>query len=295
MDHNKNPEADDLAKIKDGLMQFENWIAKQCFPIEAALTTVTGAVAGAITGVYLDIVFHASCLSLSVPSPLKCRQLNRKIQKVSLFGGYQPLIRSFTVGPTLEHARNFAVMYAVNSGMCCVMKKLRGKFDVHACLAAGFSTGVVLSLVTGMRGPEVISVGVMFALVNGGVYKVEEKLGKKELAQLNVEDVLHEKPRDRSTKLDVQKEYNQLSPTAEVIAHRITNIHGGPKRRRSPQGEITSPPFRRSPSCKGPQLETSKPIKANPSLNTLAKQGPLPLSPAPNTANSKGRPGPQQA
>lgn len=39
-------------------------------------------------------------------------------------------------------------------------------------MAASFGSGVMLSLVSGMRGPSVISVGVMFALADGGLFKV---------------------------------------------------------------------------------------------------------------------------
>lgn len=42
----------------------------------------------------------------------------------------------------------------------------------HCSIVAGFGYGVVLSLVTGMRVPSVMSVGVICALVNVGIYKV---------------------------------------------------------------------------------------------------------------------------
>ncbi|PWA52991.1 hypothetical protein CTI12_AA449320 [Artemisia annua] len=84
---------------------------------------------------------------------------------------YQALI----LGGPLVQARNFAVMTGVHAGLHCVIRRLRGREDVQTSMAAAFGSGVMLSLVTGMRGASVISVGVFFALANGGKFKVEEK------------------------------------------------------------------------------------------------------------------------
>ncbi|GKD38308.1 chloroplastic import inner membrane translocase subunit HP30-2-like protein, partial [Tanacetum coccineum] len=105
-------------------------------------------------------------------------------------------------GPLIQ-ARNFAVMTGVNAGISCVMKRLRGKEDVQTSMVAAFGSGVMFSLVSGMGGPNqatnVITSGVFFALVQGGLFKVGEKF-----SQPKVEDVLYSETRTMLHTLGLQ-------------------------------------------------------------------------------------------
>ncbi|KAJ0612547.1 hypothetical protein HanHA300_Chr01g0028741 [Helianthus annuus] len=59
-------------------------------------------------------------------------------------------------------------------------------------MAAAFGCMTTMSLVMGLRGPEVISFGAMFALWSGGMFKVCEKLSK-----VKADDVSYDKTRDK--------------------------------------------------------------------------------------------------
>ncbi|MFS7989446.1 putative mitochondrial import inner membrane translocase subunit TIM22 [Helianthus anomalus] len=64
-------------------------------------------------------------------------------------------------------------MAACNEIIPSFMKSARGEKDVQTSLVAGFGYGVMISLVTGMRGPtSIMSVGVTCELVNVGRFKV---------------------------------------------------------------------------------------------------------------------------
>ncbi|PWA80733.1 hypothetical protein CTI12_AA167820 [Artemisia annua] len=95
---------------------------------------------------------------------------------LTFIGGYKPLVQSFILGRTMEQARNFAVMTGVNAGISCVMKRLRGKEDMQT----RFGSGVMVSLVSGMRGPSVTSIGVLFAVVNCAMLKLEEQASQQQ-------------------------------------------------------------------------------------------------------------------
>ncbi|XP_076893459.1 chloroplastic import inner membrane translocase subunit HP30-2-like [Bidens hawaiensis] len=104
--------------------EFEKWVAK---PVEAVI-------AGALMGVVSDVVVQGSCslLGFSSPhSPLSPAML-------SASGMYRPLLQSFASGGTMEQARNYAVIFGADSGISCVLKKLRrGKYDIHTRMVAG--------------------------------------------------------------------------------------------------------------------------------------------------------------
>ncbi|XP_071719751.1 chloroplastic import inner membrane translocase subunit HP30-2-like [Rutidosis leptorrhynchoides] len=157
---------------------FKKWLAKQSLPIEAAINTITGAFEGVVTAVVLDFRFLAAFRYFGISD-----RSNLCPEKLSRIGGYKPLLVSFVAGETLEQARNLAVMMGVNAGVSRALKRLKGKEDVQTTMISGFGSGVMLSLVTGMRGPSVISVGVLFALVNGGLIKVEETLRNRRLSK----------------------------------------------------------------------------------------------------------------
>ncbi|GJS54150.1 chloroplastic import inner membrane translocase subunit HP30-2-like protein [Tanacetum coccineum] len=151
---------------------FTNWVSKQSLPVEAAMTTLTGAFRGAVMGVVVDVLFEGGCSAGSIQSPSQGGSIRPEV--LTFVGGYKPLLQSFILGNTLEQARNFAVMTGVNAGISCVMKRLRGKEDMKTRMVSGFGSGVMVSLVSGMRGPSVMSIGVLFAAVNCAMLKLEE-------------------------------------------------------------------------------------------------------------------------
>ncbi|KAJ0817548.1 putative mitochondrial import inner membrane translocase subunit TIM22 [Helianthus annuus] len=148
--------------------RFKNWLAKQGLPTfkEAALAAYNAYGTSIFLGVFAEGCLKEVCLSFSILRTMPHSKLS------SLCGGYTPLVESFLRIGNMEMARNYAIMKGCNEGIFCVMKNIRGKEDVQASMVAGFGCGVVLSLVTGMRGPEIMSVGAIFALYNGGLFKV---------------------------------------------------------------------------------------------------------------------------
>ncbi|GKE00445.1 chloroplastic import inner membrane translocase subunit HP30-2-like protein, partial [Tanacetum coccineum] len=119
---------------------------------------------------------------------------------LSRCGEYQPLVRSLTKleGGNLEQIRNWAVMGGVNAAISCVLKNIKGKEDVSTSMVAGFGYGVALSLVTGMRGPRVMSVGVICALISGGLFKLDKLLLPEQ-----AEDALHNKKKGGFSSLGI--------------------------------------------------------------------------------------------
>ncbi|PWA71918.1 hypothetical protein CTI12_AA275950 [Artemisia annua] len=63
-------------------------------------------------------------------------------------------------------------------------------------MVAGFGYGTALSLVTGMRGPRVMSVGVICALISGGLFKLDTLLEQ-------AEDALHNKKKGGFSSLGI--------------------------------------------------------------------------------------------
>ncbi|KAD7478138.1 hypothetical protein E3N88_01274 [Mikania micrantha] len=65
------------------------------------------------------------------------------------------------------------------------LKRLRGKEDLKTSVVAAFGSGVMFSLVSGAHGPDqvanVIASGVFFGLVQGGLFKVSEKLSSRRM------------------------------------------------------------------------------------------------------------------
>ncbi|GJT30867.1 mitochondrial import inner membrane translocase subunit TIM22-like protein [Tanacetum coccineum] len=98
-------------------------------------------------------------------------------------------------------------MTGVNAGISCVLKRLRGgKEDVQSSMAAAFGSGAVFTLVsssgTGMAPPNLaanaLSSGLLFALMQGGLFKLGEKFSKPPTKE---EDVLYTKTRGMLTSL----------------------------------------------------------------------------------------------
>ncbi|KAF9619563.1 hypothetical protein IFM89_007390 [Coptis chinensis] len=145
---------------------FRAWLAKQSLPVEAAVVTATSAVQGAAIGGFMGTLTSDVTSAFPTPSPEAALnpQAMASLQQAQALSG----------GPMVQ-ARNFAVMTGVNAGISCVMKRIRGKEDVQSSMVAAFGSGAMFSLVSGMGGPNqaanVLTSGLFFALVQGGLFK----------------------------------------------------------------------------------------------------------------------------
>ncbi|XP_071711218.1 chloroplastic import inner membrane translocase subunit HP30-2-like [Rutidosis leptorrhynchoides] len=190
-----NPITQIQTKYKEFENGFKGWLAKQSLPVEAAVVTITSAAQGAAMGGLMGTLTNdaASTFPATPPSGAGLNsQAMASFQQAQALAG----------GPFVQ-ARNFAVMTGVNAGISCVMKRLRGKEDVQTSMVAAFGSGIMFSLVSGMGGPNqaanVLSSGVFFALVQGGLYKVGEKFSKPP-----VEDVLYSETKLMLTTLGLE-------------------------------------------------------------------------------------------
>lgn len=191
----QNPITQIQTKFKELEAGFKGWLAKQSLPVEAAVVTLTSSAQGAAIGGFMGTLTNDVSASLPTPPPgaagLNPQAMASLQQAQALAGG--PLIQ----------ARNFAVMTGVNAGISCVMKRIRGKEDVQTSMVAAFGSGAMFSLVSGMGGPNpaanVITSGLFFALVQGGLFKLGEKF-----SQPPAEDVYYSKTRNLLTSLGLQ-------------------------------------------------------------------------------------------
>nr|XP_043609590.1 chloroplastic import inner membrane translocase subunit HP30-2-like [Erigeron canadensis] len=167
---NENPLKELDKKCKEYKIFLDQWVVKQSLPVEASIATVAGAVRGAALGISLTSVVDHVLPAFNLPPRPATSKTNIPGCPPSLVP-YQPIIS----GSTLAQARNFAVLTSVNAGISCVLRRLRGKKDFETCMMAGFGSGVMSSLVSGMSGPSVIPVGIFFALLSGGAFKVKER------------------------------------------------------------------------------------------------------------------------
>ncbi|KAK3042813.1 hypothetical protein RJ639_001086 [Escallonia herrerae] len=205
----QNPITQLQAKYKELEGGFREWLAKQSLAVEATVVTATSAAQGAAIGAFMGTLTNDVSSSLPTPPP----QAALNPQAMASFQQAQAL-----AGGPLVQARNFAVMTGVNAGITCVMKRIRGKEDVH--MVAAFGSGAMFSLVSGMGGPNqaanVVSSGLFFALIQGGLFQVGQldsnfksifnvamQLGKK-FSQPPVEDVLYSKTRFMLSSLGLQ-------------------------------------------------------------------------------------------
>ncbi|PWA84030.1 hypothetical protein CTI12_AA162810 [Artemisia annua] len=107
------------------ILQIGIWVSMQSLPVEAVITTLTGAFRGAVMGVVVDVLFEGACFAGSIQSPSEGDNIRPEV--LSFIGGYKPLVQ----------ARNFAVMTSVNASIYCVMKRLSGKEDMQTRLVSG--------------------------------------------------------------------------------------------------------------------------------------------------------------
>ncbi|XAR71557.1 hypothetical protein NMG60_11017893 [Bertholletia excelsa] len=190
---NQNPVAQLQVKFKELENGFKEWLAKQSLPVEAAVVTATSAAQGAAIGAFMGTLTND--VSSAIPTPPNASlnpQAMASLQQAQALAG----------GPLVQ-ARNFAVMTGVNAGISCVMKRIRGKEDVQSSMVAAFGSGAMFSLVSGMGGPNpvanVITSGLFFALIQGGIFKLGQKF-----SQPPTEDVFYAKTRGMLTNLGLQ-------------------------------------------------------------------------------------------
>ncbi|XP_047322239.1 chloroplastic import inner membrane translocase subunit HP30-2-like [Impatiens glandulifera] len=192
---NLNPFSQLQLQIKGLEIKFKEWLAKQSLPLEAAIVTVTSAAQGAAIGGLMGT--FTSDISSSIPTPPP-NAPGFNPQAMASFKQAQAL----SGGPLIQ-ARNFAVMTGVNAGITCVMRRIRGKEDVQSSMVAAFGSGAMFSLVSGMGGPNpvtnVISSGLFFALLQGGLFKMGQKF-----SQPATEDVHYAKTRNMLATLGLQ-------------------------------------------------------------------------------------------
>ncbi|GMH18444.1 hypothetical protein Nepgr_020285 [Nepenthes gracilis] len=189
----QNPISIVQTKFKDLEISFRTWLSKQSLPVEAAIVTATSAVQGAAIGALMGTLTNDVSSSFTNPpeAGLNPQAMASIKQAQALSGG--PLVQ----------ARNFAVMTGVNAGISCVLKRIRGKEDVQSSMVAAFGSGAMFSLVSGMGGTNqaanVITSGLFFALVQGGIFKLGQKF-----SQPPAEDVFYTKTRSMLTSLGLQ-------------------------------------------------------------------------------------------
>ncbi|MFS7989505.1 putative mitochondrial import inner membrane translocase subunit TIM22 [Helianthus anomalus] len=164
--------------LETACKRFKNWVRlPPLYDVtgEAVLATL-GLTTSFCYSLFGQVLINHVCITNSIPLPSPKSQVVVYVvlvQFLSLFGGYKPLAESFIARGISERTRNFAIMAACNEIIPSFMKNARGEKDVQTSLVAGFGYGVMISLVTGMRGPtSIMSVGVACALVNVGRFKV---------------------------------------------------------------------------------------------------------------------------
>ncbi|KAL6509675.1 hypothetical protein OROGR_022985 [Orobanche gracilis] len=182
------------AKFKEVETMFKGWVAKHSLLVEAAVATVTGGAKGAVCGALMWTVY-GDYASLLVTRPLTSKSDTMASLKLALDHPGGPLV----------HARNFAIMIGVSTGISCVMRRVRGKKDVQTSMAAAFGSGAMFSLVSRAGGPNqavnAVTCGLVFALVQGGVFQLcqelpeQPQLGQKLSQELQAEDLNYIKTR----------------------------------------------------------------------------------------------------
>ncbi|KAE8730718.1 putative Response to low sulfur 3 [Hibiscus syriacus] len=215
----QNPLEQLQSKFKEMENGFRAWLAKQSFPVEAAVVTTTGAAQGAAIGALMGSLTNDVSSSLLTPP-----QASMNPQAMAPFKQAQVWI-GFLNGSPLVQARNFAVMTGVNAGISCVMKRLRGKEDVQSSMAAAFGSGAMFSLVSGMGGPNqaanAVTSGLFFALVQGGLFQLGQKF-----SQPPVEDVNYSRTKSMLNSLGLQ---NYEKNFKKGFALRDVKIPPGPR------------------------------------------------------------------
>ncbi|KAL6576569.1 hypothetical protein OROMI_010845 [Orobanche minor] len=229
----QNPIAVVQAKFKEAETRFEGWVAKQSFPVEAAVFTGIGVAQGAAIGAFLWTLF-GECASLVVTRPLTFKRdsmalLNRP---EALSGG--PLVQ----------IRNYAVLDGVDACVTHVMSQVRGKEDVQTRMTAAFSSGAMFTLVSGMGVQNAVAVGLSFALIQGGAFQLlcskssqQPQSGQKLSQQPQSGQKLSQQPQS-GQKLSQQPQSRQkLSQQPQSGQKLSQQPQSGQKLSRQPQAE----------------------------------------------------------
>ncbi|XP_021990699.1 uncharacterized protein LOC110887275 isoform X1 [Helianthus annuus] len=164
---------DDLAVFEMTCKRFQNWFAKQRLPPfkEAVMDAWMCCCTSMIMADFGVNLIRFTCLckkTILAPSP--------RSQFLSPCGQYKPLVEIYLAKDLCDIAHNIILMRVCNASISYVMKNIRGKEDLETSIVAGFGYGVAVSLANGMRGPSVLSVGVVWALFNGGMFKAGIKM-----------------------------------------------------------------------------------------------------------------------
>ncbi|KAL9263289.1 Chloroplastic import inner membrane translocase subunit HP30-2-like protein [Drosera capensis] len=210
----ENPIVAVQAKFKELETGFKTWLSKQSIAVEAAVVTATSAVQGAAIGAFMGTITGDVSTTLPPPDPSLGPQALASFQQAQALAG----------GPLIQ-ARNFAVMTGVNAGISSVMKRLRGKDDVQTSMVAAFGSGAMFSLVSGMGSPNqlqnVITSGIFFALVQGGIFTVAQKFSVPP-----TEDLFYTRTRSMLSSLGLQ---NYEKNFKRGLALRDVKIPPGPR------------------------------------------------------------------
>ncbi|RZC44373.1 hypothetical protein C5167_037309 [Papaver somniferum] len=124
--------------IEDKQKGFRGWVCDQSFPIQAVLSTASGAVRGAVVGAVQGTLAKFKSVNDFIP-----------------FGN---------LGTTRQQARAFSVLMATDNVVSCVMKKNRGK---KMLLSLGFAAGVMFKLVNNGSIADAMVFGALFAVWHG--------------------------------------------------------------------------------------------------------------------------------
>ncbi|KAD4584237.1 hypothetical protein E3N88_21838 [Mikania micrantha] len=176
-----NPITHLQTKFKELEHGFKGWLAKQSLPVEAAIVTLTSAAQGAAIGGFMGTLTGDAA-------------------------------STFPAAPPPGAALNQQTMASFQQAQVTVM-------------VAAFGSGVMFSLVSGMGGPNpaanVITSGVFFALVQGGLFKVGEKFSKPP-----VEDVMYSETKSMLSRLGLE---NYEKNFKKGFALRDVRIPPGPR------------------------------------------------------------------
>ncbi|GKC64745.1 mitochondrial import inner membrane translocase subunit TIM22, partial [Tanacetum coccineum] len=153
----KNPLATLKSNYKEFERLFKDWLVNDAFS-SACAAFVSGAIPYAI-GPDNELPYRLATIAAKRVS---CNPL-------------VPILPALIGGGRLDWARNMAVIGGVQRVMDCAMRRLRGQEDVPTSLVRSFTAGVVVSLVCGINGANVISNGVLFALIDVGACKIHGK------------------------------------------------------------------------------------------------------------------------
>uniref|UniRef100_A0ACD5ZLV4 Uncharacterized protein n=1 Tax=Avena sativa TaxID=4498 RepID=A0ACD5ZLV4_AVESA len=117
-----NPLEEWTGRVKALEAGFRAWMAKQPIHVEAAVTTAVGVVQGGALGGLMGSLTADGGSPFPMPPPPP----NANPQAVASFKQAQAL-----AGGPLVQARNIAVMTGANTGISCVMRRIRGAEDIQ--------------------------------------------------------------------------------------------------------------------------------------------------------------------